>query len=540
MADPLAMINIRRTPQSIPADPGQVQNHAGGYTFTIGPEERLRRFLILGTTGGTYYQGERELTAENAQVLIEFTANDPVRLVEIVTEISVAGRAPKQNPTIFALAAASASPDLAGRRAAFDAMPAVLRTGAHLALFAKYVKQLRGWGTGLMKAGRRWYDAKTVDQLAYQLVKYRRREGYTQRDLMRLIHPKTQDEARNSLYRWVTKGAESEGLPSIVRGYLAAQAASDGPTWVKLIHDHGLSWEMLPDAALTDPAVWRALVDEGMPIGALIRQLPRLTRLEVIGSPLRRGDRTGKIIDLLEDRDRMTEARIHPFNVLVAQRTYAAGRSFRGSSTWTPTRPIVGALDRAFYATYGNVRPAGKRTLIGLDVSGSMTSQIADSPLSARDASAAMSLITAATEPVTATYGFTSASGGYRWNRQAEFTELSISPRQRLDDVINTVSNLPFGGTDCALPMIKALELGLEVDTFLVITDNETWAGDVHPHQALTQYREKTGIPARLVVWGMTATNVSIAEPSDPGMLDLVGVDSASPQLLADFSAGRI
>ena len=539
MTDPLTMINPRRTPQTVQADPRQEKNHAGGYTFTVTPEERLRRFLILGTTGGTYYQGEPELTRENATAVIEFAADDPVRLVEILTEISVAGRAPKQNPTIFALAIAAASPSEAGRKAAFDALPAVLRTGTHLALFVKYVKQFRGWGTGLMKAGRRWYDAKSVDQLAYQVVKYRQREGFTQRDLLRLIHPRTHDEARNSLYRWVTQGNVSDRLPDIVQGYLAAQDASDVPTWVKLIDVYGLSWEMLPDAALTDPAVWMALVDQGMPMTALIRQLPRLTRLEVIGNPLRRGDRTEKVVEQLTGADRLAKARIHPFNVLVAQRTYAGGRSFRGSSTWSPARPIVDALDRAFYASYGNVVPAGKRTLIGLDVSGSMTAQIADSPLSARDASAAMSLITAATEPATATYAFTSDGGGW-YSGKTAFTELAISPRQRLDDVIRTVSNLPFGGTDCALPMIKALKLGLEVDTFLVITDNETWHGNVHPHQALAEYRRKTGIPARLVVWGMTATNVTIADPTDPGMLDLVGVDSAAPQLLADFSRGDV
>lgn len=537
MTDPLTMINTRTTPQSERADPGQVENHAGGYTFTITPEDRVRRFLILGTTAGTYYQGEKELTRENATALIEFASQDPVRLVEIITEISTAGRAPKQNPTIFALAIATASENVTARKAAFDAMPAVLRTGTHLAMFAKYVKQVRGWGTGLMKAGRRWYDSKTVDQLAYQLVKYRQREGYTQRDLMRLIHPHTQDETRNALYRWVTQGDRSDGLPGIVQGYLAAQDASDVSTWVKLIKDHRLSWEMLPDLALTDPGVWDALLDVGIPMTALIRQLPRLTNLGLVGNPLKKGDRTGDIVDQLTGSDRLAKARIHPFNVLVAQRTYAHGRGFRGTSTWDPARPIMDALDKAFYLAFGNVVPAGKRTLIGLDVSGSMGAQIVGSPLTARNASAAMSLITAATEPFTATYGFT--GGGWR-RGDSEFRELVISPRQRLDDVIRTVSGLPFGGTDCALPMVEALKRGLEVDTFLVITDNETWAGNIHPHQALKLYREKTGIPARLVVWGMTATNFSIADPDDPGMLDLVGVDSAAPQLLADFSRGDV
>ena len=51
------------------------------------------------------------------------------------------------------------------------------------------------------------------------------------------------------------------------------------------------------------------------------------------------------------------------------------------------------------------------------------------------------------------------------------------------------------------------------------------WAGKVHPHKALRAYRERTGIPAKLVVVGMTATGFSIADPDDGGMLDIAGFD---------------
>lgn len=102
------------------------------------------------------------------------------------------------------------------------------------------------------------------------------------------------------------------------------------------------------------------------------------------------------------------------------------------------------------------------------------------------------------------------------------------------------VSNLPFGGTDCALPITWAEQQGRQYDTVIIYTDNETWAGDVHPHQALVRCRERTGIDARLVVMGMTANDVSIADPQDPGMLGVAGFDSAAPSLTADFSRRTI
>ena len=105
----------------------------------------------------------------------------------------------------------------------------------------------------------------------------------------------------------------------------------------------------------------------------------------------------------------------------------------------------------------------------------------------------------------------------------------------RLDDAVRKVSNLAFGATDCALPMLYALDKGLKVDAFVIYTDSETWAGDIHPVQALQMYRERTGIAAKLVVVGMVSNGFSIADPNDAGMLDVVGFDTATPALIADF-----
>ena len=79
------------------------------------------------------------------------------------------------------------------------------------------------------------------------------------------------------------------------------------------------------------------------------------------------------------------------------------------------------------------------------------------------------------------------------------------------------------------------MEKRVELDTFVVYTDNETWGGRMHPSQALKKYRQQTGIPAKLVVVGMVSNGFSIADPNDAGMLDVVGFDTATPQLIADF-----
>ncbi len=100
------------------------------------------------------------------------------------------------------------------------------------------------------------------------------------------------------------------------------------------------------------------------------------------------------------------------------------------------------------------------------------------------------------------------------------------------------MEGLPFGGTDCSLPMVWARGNRVEVDTFVIYTDNETWAGEVHPFQALAEYRQAMGRPARLIVVGMTSTGFTIADPRDPGMLDVVGFDRARPPGDGGFHPG--
>jgi 60 kDa SS-A/Ro ribonucleoprotein len=210
---------------------------------------------------------------------------------------------------------------------------------------------------------------------------------------------------------------------------------------------------------------------------------------------------------------------------------------------------VVDALDGAFYRAFGTVTPSGARTLLALDVSGSMAfSPIAGAPgLSARDASAAMALVTLAAEAMTEVVGFHAGRGGWTARKHGRFagradglTPLDLSPRQRLDDAVARISGLPFGGTDCALPMLYALERGRSIDTFVIYPDSETWAGDIHPVEALRRYRAATGIAARLIVVGMVANRFSIADPNDAGMLDVVGFDASTPEVIAGFSRGEL
>jgi 60 kDa SS-A/Ro ribonucleoprotein len=159
-------------------------------------------------------------------------------------------------------------------------------------------------------------------------------------------------------------------------------------------------------------------------------------------------DATRRAVAQLGDGERLRRARVHPIAVLAALKTYAAGRGVRGSARWAPVAAVIDALDAAFYASFGNIEPSGKRLVLALDVSGSMSSgMVAGVPgLTPRVAAAAMALVTAATEPSCRIVGFSH-----------ELVDVSISPRQRLDDVLKSIDAIHMGATDCALPMLEAV-----------------------------------------------------------------------------------
>lgn len=530
------------TPQSEPI-PGkdQVLNNAGGYVFKLDQWKRLERFLILGSDSSTYYQTEKALTRENALGVIQCWADDPERTANTIVGISLAGRAPRVSPVIFALALGAISDNVEARRAAYHSVQEVCRTASHLFEWMAYCAQLgKGGGRGFKNVVAAWYNNRDTDALAYQMIKFRERNGFNHKRAIELGHKGAGEDApRAALYRWARgKAFDENALPQFVKAHRAAMAMApqaeeeklNTKGLVTLVADYKLPWEAIPNQALREPAIWEAMQPH-LGLTALIRNLGNMTEVGAIGP-----QKTKPVVKRLSDAAALKKARIHPFNVLQALAVYKAGKGFRGSKTWTPEDKVCDALDGAFYAAFANVEATGKRIYIGLDISGSMGVPMMGSPLTCREASAALALVTVATEPETMVYGFSSVG---RYSRAdtaiTAMTKLDISPKRRLDDIVKSISNLPFGGTDCALPMLHALEEGLQVDAFVILTDNETWAGAIHPVEALRKYRQKTGIPAKLIVVGMTSTAFSIADPADGGMLDIVGFDSNGPALIGDF-----
>lgn len=519
------------TPQSESARPDQVANNAGGFVFQVDDMARLERFLILGTDGGTYYVSEKKLTKDNVGFLISLIERDEQLVIDVVRDISVSGRAYRNSPAIFAVAAVMRY----GKTKPKGLVREVCRTATHLFEYAEYTKLLGGWNRSNRASVAQWYTDKRPDQLAYQVVKYRQRNGWSHKDMIRLAHPVGLDRTIGNFIL----GKETEIVEydnRFIYAFKLAQNAQSIDELVRILNTYpDLPWEAVPTSFHKNVELWKTLFYNGALKGqALVRNITRLARLSAFDDMVFAADYAAKLVD----EEMIQKTRLHPIQYLLALVTYTEGQMDRQrdiwyapsrNKDWTSVSAISKALDDGFYKAFKYVEPANKRTMICLDVSGSMSAGAMGIDLSCNVVSAAMAMTIARTEPYHRIMAFDT---GIR--------DLGIDASSSLNDVKRKVTNINGGGTDCSLPMVYAGQKNIDVDTFVVITDNETWAGRSHPFTELKAYRRKTGIDAKLVVVALTATEFTIADPTDRGMLDVVGGDTNLPSLISSFSAGRV
>jgi len=536
----------KKTPQSkviLGREREMTRNDAGAFAFKADCWKRLERWLITGSESGSYYVSEQDLTAKNVDNVRTAITEDGPRAVQMIVDISVGGRAPKNDAALYALALAASNVNEKTRALALAALPKVARTGTHLFTFAAFIDGMRGWGPALKRAVSDWYADKTPDSLAFQLVKYQQRNGWSHKDLFKLCHPKF----NTALARWVIGADYGErqvvrlskmagrkealrtdkyslpketDLPAIIAAFEQAKTA-DKATTIRLIREYGLSREMIATEHQKSPEVWEALLEK-MPPSAMVRTLGRMS---AYGLLVPFSDACKTVCDRLRDGELLRKKRVHPIAFLQALLTYQSGHGEKGSLTWTPVPQVIDALNDAFYSAFSQVESTGKRFYLGIDVSGSMTTGTVAgmSNLTPNMGAAAMAMLIARTEPHHFIGGFSH-----------RIVDLGISKSDRLDAAMRKCQ-MDFGGTDASLIMMDAIKKKYAVDAFVVVSDGESWAGSRHASQAIQEYRNASAIDAKLICVNMIANHTRITDPTDAGSLDVVGFVASVPTVINGF-----
>lgn len=523
----------QNTPQSQPI-PGResemIQGRSGGWMFDAGIWKMLRRCLLIGTAKSTYYAGKRELTEDFVAVVREAVAENPTKVAEEILYASD-GRSINNSAPIFALVLLSMGEAPEAKKAFQEIFPQVVRTGSHFYEWLNYTKSLRGFGKVIREVGKNWLSREDVKGLAYQLLKYQQRQGFSHRDALRLFHVKPTTEDQQLLFNWVIKGWEE--LPTEIPSEALAQIW--WYEWLKRNPDQTheaiskgrLTHEMAAPVGKMDRQAWQLLFD-GMPIGAMLRNLGSLTELGVLRAD---ADANLSLIEaVLNNKEHLRKGRIHPIDVLKALKTYQSGGTLgRSQKNWTPVPRIVDILETAVELSFDVVEPTGKVFMHAVDVSGSMGSLVADMGLSCCEIATTMALVTAKAEKNYMIRGFAT-----------DFRNLDITAKDSFSSAVRKASNQNFGGTDAAVAYDWMINHKFKADVVCFWTDSESWAGRRHPSQALAEYRNKVNRNVKAVYVTLAPYRISLVDPKDPLSWDLAGFDPSTPRVIQMLATGEL
>jgi 60 kDa SS-A/Ro ribonucleoprotein len=514
------------TPQNQPI-PGReaemIQGRSGGWMFDAGLGQMLRRCLLIGTAQSTYYAQKHELTQDFIDVLKEAVASDPSKVADEILYASD-GRAINNSAPLLGLVLLSMGKTPQAKQAFREIFPQVVRTGSHFYEWLNYTKSMRGFGKIIQEVGTQWLSRDDVKGLAYQLLKYQQRSGFSHRDALRLFHVKPPTEDHAGLFNWVVNGWDH--LPDEIPSEALKQI-----WWYEWLKHHPdrtcqaiakgrLTHEMAAPVGKMNREAWQLLFNE-MPIGALLRNLGSLTELGVLRADQKHNlDRVEKV---LNDVNRLRKGRVHPIDVLKALKTYESGGKLgRSKKTWKPVPRIVDILDKAVELSFDTAEPTGKVFLHAVDISGSMSYGVVDSVgLSCCEIATAMALVTAKAEKNYVIRGFST-----------QFVDLGISRKDSFQSALKKASNKNFGGTDAAVAYNWAIKERFKADVICFWTDSESWAGSRHPSKVLTRYRQKVNPHVKAVYITLAPYRITLVDPQDPLSWDLGGFDPGTPRLI--------
>ena len=520
-------------------------NSCGKQVYIVSEWDFLRRFLMLGAENGTYYISEKDLTNQHLSSLEKLISNteNHSKLVDIINEHI--DQIYKKDYLIYLMArccAQKSSPDF--RKQVYDLLPKVCTIPTNLFMFIEFYessnKKLHnstGWNNLHKTIISKWYNDKDPANLIYLVTKYKNRNKWTNADVLRLCHVKKPNTTHDQIYKYVTKGFTAYTLktdknPDIltyITAYEKLKTIID-PTdpaasalAIDLIKTHHFVREHVPTCLLNNADIWNELA-QNMPMVAMLRNINKMTTLGLFSTY---PETLNKLVDRLTSEESIQKSKVHPLQILISLKMYSSGRGMKGDLKWSPISKLTAALNVAFKLAFKNTESTGKRYLLALDVSGSMTGETVSGIdcMMASEVACGLAMIFASVEKECDIMAFSN-----------KFCKLDLDPNDSLENNLQRTYHPNFGSTDCSLPMTWSMQNNKKYDAMIVFTDSETNCNSMTPSQALQQYRRQSGIYCKLIVVAFAANSFTLADPEDPfGMLDIAGFSADTPNIIKNF-----
>ncbi|MGD7651649.1 MAG: vWA domain-containing protein [Verrucomicrobiales bacterium] len=503
----MANLNLFRSRRGPLATPANTRNDAGAPAYKLGDRAALARVAATGCLTPTFYA--------NAGTQLD-------RVLELATKVDTDFLARtalysrrrgfmKDMPAL--LCAVLATRDL-DRLA--EVFPQVIDNGRMLRTF---VQILRSGVTGRKSLGsapkrliRQWLENATDRDLVNAAIG----NAPSLADIVKMVHPRPQSDAREAFYGWLLGRAyRADLLPEALRDFEAWKLSRQGE--IPAVPFQMLTARNLGQREWSEIAENASWQTTRMNLNTFARHGVFRDRAMV-----------DRIAAKLADPARVRRARVFPYQLLAA---------YLNTGKDVPNK-VRDALQDALEAALSAVPKISGKVVVCPDVSGSMQWPVTGwQP----GASSAVRCIDVAALV---------AAAFLRANRQTEVlpfenevVETRLNPRDSVMTNASRLAAIGGGGTNCSAPLARLNRQRIAPDLVIFVSDNESWidarAGRRHGTRMLNEWNaiRQRNPNAKLVCLDIVPNTTSQA-PDREDILNIGGFSDAVFKVIASFAAG--
>lgn len=433
-------------------------NEAGGIAYTLTPKQQLAQLAATGCLNNTYYA---DAQSQLDQVLKLAESLD----AQFIAKTAVYARQKgfmKDMPALLLAVLAQKDVNMLAR--VFDQ---VVDNGKMLRNFAQIIRSgavgRKSFGNRPKKLMQTWLLTATEKQLLNAAVG----NSPSLADVVKMVHPKPREAWRAAWFAWlIGKPYDREALPPITRAFEDYKQSREGEL-------PNVPFQMLTALDLNS-GDWAQIARNGS--WQQVRQnLNTFLRHEVFA----KSKNIKMVAEKLRDETAIARARVLPYQLLTA---------YQATSDQMPFE-IREALQDAMETAVQNVPAIRGKVVVCPDVSGSMHSPATGYRGSATtrtrciDIAALVSAAMLRTNPQARVIPFEQIT-----------VNVKLNPRDSIMTNAEKLANVGGGGTACSAPLALLNREKADVDLFVIVSDNESWADDSQQWGATTSLMKEWDI----------------------------------------------
>lgn len=409
--------------------------------YALSPKHQLAQFAATGCLNTTFYATADEQLATVLKLCAELDA-------EFIAKTAVFCRERGYMKDMPALLCAVLS--VKDRELLNVIFPRVIDNAKMLRNFVQIMRSgvvgRKSLGTAPKRLVREWLDARTPSALFKANVG----QDPSMTDIVKMVHPKPKDEAREALFGYfIGRDYAFEALPEVVRNYEAFKKGES-------LEVPDVPFQMLTALPLSKTE-WVAVARRA-PWTMTRMNLNTFARHGVFDEP----GLTALVANRLRDPEAIAKARVFPYQLMVAY-------MMAGANVEMP-REICDALQDAMEVAIANVPSVDGEVYVCPDVSGSMSSPVtgyrpgATTAVRCIDVAALVSAAVLRKNPRTEVLPF-----------ECDVVKVKLNSR---DSVMTNAERLAWiggGGTNCSAPLALLNRRKAKGDLVIFISDNESW-----------------------------------------------------------------